>query len=61
MIKEKRVAKGLSQQRLGELLGLSGTGAQVLVSMWESGKRKIPRKKIRELAKILGIKSDELI
>ena len=61
MIKEMRISKGISQQKLGELVGYSGRTAQVMVSLWENGKRKVSRDKIMIVSKILGIPIDTIL
>lgn len=60
-IRDKRIERGLSQQTLGEMLGIRGPAAQVRVSQWETGAAKIPRGKIMVLSKLLEINPTDLI
>lgn len=61
VIRKARIAKGMSQKRLGELLGYKGGTAQVMVCLFETGARKIPRDKIELTAHLLGIPVEKLI
>ena len=56
-----RKARGLSQQRLGELCGYTGKMAELSIHYWENGKRPIPINRIRPLAKALELPIDMLI
>lgn len=56
-LKQLRIKKGLSQKELGDKINWT----QKEVSKLESGKRKIDFVKGVELAKVLGVKLDELI
>ena len=60
-IKSCRIKAGLSQQKLGELLGYTGRSALVTVQRWESNTRPVPIEKLRALAKALNIPLDSLI
>ena len=60
-IKQARKALGLSQLALGQKLGYADSGAQVIVSNWESGRKPVPLDKLRALAKALNIPLDYLI
>ncbi len=55
-IKELRDAAGLTQERLGELVGVTHAAIQ----RWESGKRQIPSGRIKKLAEELGVHPGEL-
>ena len=55
-IREARIAKGLSQEELGERVGVK----KAAVSKWETG-RVYPRpRQARQLAKALGITVDDI-
>lgn len=55
MIRAKRTEKGLTMMQLGELLGYRGKSAENTIQQWESGKRKVPIKKWRDLCRILNL------
>ena len=56
-IKAKRIGMNLTQEKLGDLIGVSNT----TVSMWETGEA-VPRAKtLIKLAEILGCKIDDLL
>lgn len=57
-LKEKRVSSGLSQARVGELLGYS---SPQFVSNWERGKCSPPTKSLNKLIKIYDIDAEEFI
>ena len=60
-IKAMRVAAGLTQQKLGELCGYEGRGAECAVQNWEYD-RQMPRLEIaRSLAKALKVTLDDVI
>lgn len=61
LIRERRLVHSFTQQRLGEIMGYTGNCAQVTVATWESGKSKVPRKKIKKLAELLEIPIELLI
>ena len=61
MLRKARLEKNLSQQRLGELLGYKGGTAQVMVCLFESGARRVPRDKIEIVAKLLNLPIEKLI
>lgn len=61
LIREKRKEKKLTQQKLGELLGYTGRNAEVMVQMWEYGKRPVNPKHWRKLAEILEVQLEDLI
>jgi len=56
-IKELRAKKGISQQRLAELLGVS----RPAISQIETGERKISAEELDSLAKIFNISIDSLL
>lgn len=59
-IRAARQAKGLTQRKLGELLGYSKASSERTVQRWEAGQY-VPIEKIRALAAILGLTIDDLI
>ena len=56
-IKEKRIAKGLSQQKLGDLLGVT----KVSICGYEKGMRTPTLQNFIDLLEILDITPDELL
>lgn len=60
-LKKLRVKKGITQRKLGELIGYEGRSAEVVVQQWEYGKQPIPLKHFRALAKVLGIPVEKFI
>lgn len=56
-IKEKRLARGLSQGETATLLGIS----QAAYSRYESGKRDPGLKMVKEIARVLKFKPGEFI
>lgn len=61
LIRERRQAKHITQQKLGEMLGYEGRTAEITIQNWESGRREVPIKKIRQVAELLDLTFDELI
>ena len=55
LIRSARIALGLTQQQLGEQLGYTGRTAELMVQSIESGRRKVPRDKIKALADLLHL------
>jgi len=55
IIRAARINAGLTQRELGLRLGYSEKTAQILMAMWESGTRPVPKAKIRSLCDILGL------
>lgn len=60
-LKKARIRSGITQERLGLLLGYSIKSAERTVQLWEHGDRPIPPKHWRELAKILRVPLDNFI
>ena len=60
-IRAAREAAGLTQQQLGEAVGLVPTSAQPHVSSWERGDRPIPRKRLKAAAEALQVEIGELV
>jgi transcriptional regulator with XRE-family HTH domain len=61
LVRAAREALGMTQQQLGEAVGLDPRWAQSIVARWESGERPIPRARIRRVAEVLHLKIEELI
>ena len=55
LIRSARIALGLTQQQLGEQLGYTGRTAELMAQSIESGRRKVPRDKIKALADLLHL------
>jgi transcriptional regulator with XRE-family HTH domain len=55
LIRSARTALGLTQQQLGEQLGYTGRTAELMVQSIESGRRKVPRAKVKALAELLNL------
>lgn len=56
-LKELRIDKGLSQQKLGELLGFCNQ----TISFWESGSREPDLDTLVNIAHFFGVSVDELL
>ena len=56
-IKAARVAKGISQEALGQRLGVS----KASVAQWEAGTKSPDRRRLAELARVLGLSAAEVI
>ena len=56
-LKELRIDKGLSQQKLGELLGFCNQ----TISFWESGSREPDLDTLVRIAHFFGVSVDELL
>ncbi|MEX3629081.1 MAG: XRE family transcriptional regulator [Burkholderia sp.] len=56
-IRKKRIAKGMSQQALGDVFGITRSS----VNEWESGRTRPDPAKLVELARVLGIDLNELL
>lgn len=61
LIKVARKQKGITQQRLGEMLGYEGRTAEMMVQKWEYNQRPINPKHYRKLVEILDIPLEKLI
>lgn len=56
-LRELRLERGLSQEKLGELAGLDRT----YISSAEAGRRNVSLKTIYKLAEALGVEASELL
>ena len=55
LIRSARLAINLTQQQLGEQLGYTGRNAELMIQSIESGRRKVPRDKVKALADLLHL------
>lgn len=55
LVRSARLALGLTQQQLGEQLGYTGRTAELMIQSMESGRRKVPRDKIKALSALLHL------
>ena len=60
-VKTARLALGLTQQQLGERIGYTGRTAELTIQAIESGRRKVPRDKVKKLAELLSINPIQLL
>lgn len=60
-LKEARLARHLTQKKLGLLLGYPENTAERIVQHWEYGTHPIPLKHFRKLSEILEIPIDKFI
>jgi transcriptional regulator with XRE-family HTH domain len=60
-LKELRIRRRITQQRLGELLGYQGHSAQTTIQCWEYDKAPIPLKHFRKLAQILEVPVERFV
>ena len=56
-LKELRIAKGLSQQKFGEILGFCNQ----TVSFWESGSREPDLDTLKKIARFFEVSYEELL
>lgn len=49
-VRAAREEAGMTQERLADLLGMSDSG----LTLWESGKRRIPLDQLREIGRLTG-------
>ena len=61
LIRAARITLGLTQQQLGERIGYTGRTAELTVQAIESGRRKVPRDKVKALAELLSINPIRLL
>ncbi len=61
IIKQARERLGMTQQELGEAVGLTPKWAQSVVAGWERGERPIPRARLKQVADVLKLDIRELI
>lgn len=61
LIRDARLAQGLTQQELGERLGYADRVAKRMVQSIEYGQRPVPRSRIKAVAAVLGLTLDELV
>lgn len=58
LIRARRTVLRISQQKLGEMCGYEGHGAQTAVQYWENDQRVVPTERLRRLAKALKVPLD---
>jgi transcriptional regulator with XRE-family HTH domain len=61
IIRENRVKAGLTQRKLGELLGYKDCSGERVIQLWEHNKQPVPLAKLKNLAKILNVPLEELL
>ena len=61
LLKTAREARRLTQQELGEAVGLNPKSAQPLVAGWERGRRPVPRARLKRVAEVLGLNVEDLL
>lgn len=59
LLEQRRLEKGMSRKDLGEALGYEGNSAIQVVARFESGRAGVPKTKIEQLLKLLGIKNED--
>jgi transcriptional regulator with XRE-family HTH domain len=55
LVRSARMALGLTQQQLGEQLGYISRTAELMIQSIESGRRKVPRDRVKALAGLLHL------
>lgn len=55
LIRSARIALGMTQQQLGERIGYTSRTAELTIQSIESGRRKVPRDKVKALAELLNL------
>lgn len=61
LLRKARIEKGMTQQELGEAVGLNPKSAQPLVAGWERGGRPVPRARLKRVAEVLGLNVEDLL
>lgn len=59
LLEQRRLEKGMSRKDLGEALGYEGNSAIQVVARFESGRAGVPKTKIEQLLKLLGITNED--
>lgn len=60
-LREYRIRAGITQRRLGEMLGYEGRSGECTVQNWEYGKAPIPVKHFRKLSVILRVPLERFV
>ena len=60
-IRIARLAAGMTQAQLAEAIGLDTKWGQSIVAQYEMGNRPIPRKRLKDAARVLGLRLSDLI
>jgi transcriptional regulator with XRE-family HTH domain len=55
LIRSARLALSLTQQQLGEKIGYAKRTAELTIQAIESGRRKVPRDKVKKLSELLNL------
>lgn len=61
LLRKARIEKGMTQQELGEAVGLNPKSAQPLVAWWERGGRPVPRARLKRVAEVLELNVEDLL
>ena len=61
LIRSARTTLGLTQQQLGERIGYTVRTAELTIQAIESGRRKVPRDKVKTLANLLNLDPMQLL
>ena len=61
MVRSKRTEADLTQKALGKLIGYEGRTAELMIQSIESGRRPVPKAKIKHLSEVLNINPLDLI
>ena len=61
LIRSARLTLNLTQQQLGERIGYTGRTAELTVQAIESGRRKVPRDKVKALSNLLNLDPIQLL
>ncbi len=60
-IRAARLKSGMTQTQLAEAIGLDTKWGQSIVAQYEMGSRPIPRKRLKDAARVLGLRLSDLI
>jgi len=61
LLRKARIEKGMTQQELGEAVGLNPKSAQPLVAGWERRGRPVPRARLKRVAEVLELNVVDLL
>ena len=60
-IRAARLAAGMTQAELAKAIGITTKWGQSIVAQYEMGNRAIPRKRLKDAARVLGLRLSDLI
>jgi len=60
-IRTARLAAGMTQAELAKAIGITTKWGQSIVAQYEMGSRPIPRKRLKDAARVLGLRLSDLI